>query len=65
MLTQVMIFKAYDNQYLADRIRELFPDLKGRIVIGEPGKWPGIDGPNNTLDPTKASKVLEMTCECQ
>ena len=52
----------YDMQLLADRIRELFPELEkqGRVVRGTPG----LKGPRNTLDATKSIRELQMTCEC-
>ena len=52
----------YDMQLLADRIRELLPELEkqGRVVRGTPG----LKGPRNTLDATKSINELQMTCEC-
>lgn len=49
----------YDMQLLADRIRELFPELEeqGRVVRGTPG----LKGPRNTLDATKSIRELQMT----
>jgi hypothetical protein len=53
----------YDHQLIADRMRELFPQLHDRIPTGQPGIYVSVSGPMNLLDATKSVNSMRMTCE--
>lgn len=53
----------YDHQYLADRMRVLFPSLEveSRIARGQEGMWQSRTGPKNAMDVSRAARDLHMT----
>lgn len=55
----------YDHQKIADRMRELIPqeEAKGRIAVGNKGVWQSDIGPKNSMDASKATEELGMTCK--
>lgn len=53
----------YDNQLVADHVRDLFQELDSRVPLGTPGDYPSVKGPKNTLDGSKAVRKLGLNCE--
>lgn len=53
---------AYDYQEVADNARKWYPQLKDRIVLGQPGRYNQVNPGVYKVDHTKSEKELRIKC---
>ena len=53
----------WDYQEVADMARQWYPELKDRIIFGQPGRYNYKDPGVYKIDHSKSEKVLGIKCK--